>query len=401
MQEVFSQITELFSKLSRSQKGGLIAAVCTLGVIIWMNYPMYTPICSSDYSTENGEIRHRLDRLSIPYKEKQGQLWVPKKQLRQAHSETLDQAEVSKGFELFDTNTWIKSEKELQILEMRALKGQLERELLEFEQIKHASVILDLAFPRSFGSPVDPTKASVILALKPNSRLSHSQLRAITHHLTGAIRGLEPHRVAISDTKGRLYQTISSTEGSDQEAIIQAEMQEYVEQMIEKICGIDNMSIIWRRGSPMAVDILVNQSAVGEEILSEMVQKIVKVGKRYGTTLAVSLDAVPFASSPASAVYPQRRGSVGIIFYILMVGCAIIVLFSLTRTMRKKTKEQEKDGSTTRVDFQILATSLKGEDPKTLALMFSYLEAQRAEEILSAFPRDLQEAILAEMEEVP
>src|ERR1700722_4001480 len=42
-----------------------------------------------------------------------------------------------KGFELFDSGTWIKGEKELQMLEMRALKGQLEIEIEKFENIKN------------------------------------------------------------------------------------------------------------------------------------------------------------------------------------------------------------------------------------------------------------------------
>jgi flagellar M-ring protein FliF len=149
-----------------------------------------------------------------------------------------------KGFELFDSNTWIKGEKELQILEMRALKGQLERDISEYENIRTANVILDIAPPRPFGGSMYQTKASVILTPMPGARLSNSQLRAITFHIAGAVRGLQPNMVAISDTSGKLYQAIDPENDVDMlrsaEIALEERIKAKVDGMLAMVVGHNN-----------------------------------------------------------------------------------------------------------------------------------------------------------------
>lgn len=163
--------------------------------------------------SDAAEIKGYLDGLRVPYKLRGDTvILVPEKEVHRIRMDLaavgLPKLNSGKGFELFDTNTWIKGEKELQVLEMRALMGQLERDIGEYENIKGANVILDLAPPRPFGGSMYKAKASVILTLMPGARLNNSQLRAITYHIAGAVRGLQPNMVAISDTTGKLYQAI-------------------------------------------------------------------------------------------------------------------------------------------------------------------------------------------------
>lgn len=114
------------------------------------------------------------------------------------------------GFELFDATTWIKGEKELEVLEMRALKEQLQKELATFEHITTAYVLLDLSSRHTLGRAEKP-KASIIVSLAENSVLTSSKIEAILQHVTGAVRGLEKNRVALSDTRGRVYRTIDQS----------------------------------------------------------------------------------------------------------------------------------------------------------------------------------------------
>lgn len=211
----------------------------------------YTPLFPSDrlVITDAAEIKSYLDSARIPYK-LQGDtlIMVPEEQASRVRMDLaamgLPKLHSGKGFELFDSNTWIKGEKELQILEMRALKGQLERDISEYENVKGASVILDIAPPRPFGGALYKTKASVILSLMPGAQMSTSQLRAITFHVAGAVRGLTPNMVAISDTTGKLYQAIDPDGTVDMlrsaEIAVEERLKAKVDGMLAMVVGIDN-----------------------------------------------------------------------------------------------------------------------------------------------------------------
>ena len=220
MKEISKQLVTIWREMKLLQKGVFLATlVCLIaifGILLFKssasNYvPLYSGKALSSYAM--GEIRSYLEHFSIPFQEdKEGGLLVLAEHVEQVRAELgaagIPKLEQGKGFELFDTNTWIKGEKELQVLEMRALKGQLEKDLAAFENIKSASVILDIPPQKTFNGAKYQTKTSVILTLMPKARLSGSQLRAITNHLAGAVRGLEPSRIAISDTTGKLYKAI-------------------------------------------------------------------------------------------------------------------------------------------------------------------------------------------------
>ncbi|MDF2577048.1 MAG: fliF [Chlamydiales bacterium] len=211
----------------------------------------YTPLFPVDRLTitDAAEIKGYLDGLRVPYKiQSDTSIIVPENQVHRLRMDLaavgLPKLHSGKGFELFDTNTWIKGEKELQVLEMRALKGQLERDIAEYENIKTANVILDIAPPRPFGGSMYKTKASVILNLMPGARLSSSQLRAITYHVAGAVRGLVPNMVAISDTTGKLYQAIDPEGDTDMlrsaEAGLEERIKSKVDGMLAMVVGADN-----------------------------------------------------------------------------------------------------------------------------------------------------------------
>lgn len=199
--------------------------------------------------SDAAEVKGYLDSARIPYKLKgDTQILIPESEV---HRVRMDLAAVGlpkmhhgKGFELFDTNTWIKGEKELQILEMRALKGQLEKDISEYENIRTANVILDIAPPRPFGGSMYKTKSSVILNLMPGARLSTSQLRSITFHVAGAVRGLQPNMVAISDTTGKLYQAIDPDNDIDMlrsaEIALEERLKAKVDGMLAMVVGHHN-----------------------------------------------------------------------------------------------------------------------------------------------------------------
>ncbi|MFT4551631.1 MAG: flagellar M-ring protein FliF [Chlamydiales bacterium] len=220
LKDIGRQLLSIWNEIKVYQKFTVImVAFFLLGMLSFLVYnassTRYSPLFPQGrvMISDAAEIKEYLDSSRVVYKIKGDALFmVPSNEVHRIRMDLaaigLPKLHTGKGFELFDTSTWIKGEKELQILEMRALKGELERDIAEYENIKGSSVILDIAPPRPFGGSMYKTKSSVILSLMPGARLSSQQLRAITFHIAGAVRGLQPNMVAISDTTGKLYQAI-------------------------------------------------------------------------------------------------------------------------------------------------------------------------------------------------
>lgn len=251
--DIFAQLGNVWKEIKTYQKFTVIMVLLLLiSMLAFLTFnaasSRYSPLYPSDrlLISDAAEIKSYLETEGIPYKIRgDTMVLVPESALSRIRMDLaamgLPKMHSSKGFELFDTNTWIKGEKELQVLEMRALKGQLERDISEYDSIKEADVVLDIAPPRPFGGAMYKTKASVILKLMPGGRLSTSQLRAITYHVAGAVRGLLPNMVAISDTSGKLYQAIDPEGSLDMlrsaEVAVEERLKAKVDGMLAMIVG--------------------------------------------------------------------------------------------------------------------------------------------------------------------
>ena len=367
------QFYSIWHGIKPLQKVTLLAVVITLGTILGFvlikSGGQYRRIASSDEK----QVKRYLESAGVPYKEKGGALLVSGSQADSLRDELAFLKE-EKGFELFDSNTWIKGEKELQVLEMRALKGQLERDLTHFESIKSARVILDLAPARKFGGQQYQTKASVILTLMPGARLGSSQLRAITSHLAGAVRGLESSMVAISDTSGRLYQAI---DGDKNELIEEQQRLDQVINLLEKMVGSEHFLI---EGNEIFVD--------------HMVPDLPQIEKAVTIFGDVRLHPVPFKLATTKSA--KSFGMLNLIFFLGMAAIAIAVAFPFVR----KRKERKLMKMATEVDMGVLASSLRDEEPEVVAWMLSYMEPQKAEEMVASFPPEYQEELLLHLAEL-
>lgn len=321
--------------------------------------------------------------------------------------------EVQKGFELFDSNTWIKGEKELQILEMRALKGQLEKDLGRFHNIQSATVLLDLPPQRNFAISQEKRKASVILTLVPNTTLSSSTVKAIINHLSGAIRGLESHMVAISDTSGRIYKSFDpdSKGGTLLESsfLLEDHLYEKMELMLSRLVGKDHfhasVQALFDKERQQAlsismtllIDSLNVQNQEQEKLTEEIERQLIAMGEGYGATCVPVIEWVNFEREPIKELEWQEpvNNQLRTIFSFILAGILLAaVLFFFRRLKRGKKKEETILRMMTRIDVNKLAASIQGEDPKTIALMLSYLEPTRAEQIIDALKSDLQEKVL-------
>lgn len=427
MKEFFKQQTMIWRAMRGLHKGlclacvlsivaGLCCIVCKTSQTHWI--PLFPGKEFSAAEIEGIEI-YLMD-TGAPYRidPEQGVL-ISSDKAAEARSgfSSIQKGAEAKGYELFDTNTWIKGEKELQVLEMRALKGQLERDLCAFENIKGANVILDIPPQKCFNVSKFQTKASVILTLMPKEHVSASQLRAITNHLAGAVRGLEPQMIAISDTTGKLYKSIDpkgEEECFHNDALL---LEEHVEKKVTTLlshlvghghfyCTVQ-AALDKASGTVHALSLSVVIDANSEEISGhslrgEIERQLASLVKGYGITDVPTVDWIPFKKTcrPTMEAHPSNH-HVGLIF-TLIFGVAVVaaLILFLRKSHHKKKDEEAIFKLMTRVDMKKLAESLADEDPQTIALMLSYLEPQKAEEMITSLNQEVQEEVLFYLSEL-
>ena len=108
------------------------------------------------------------------------------------------------GFELFDKTNLGATEFTEHINYRRALEGELERSVMSLAEVEQARV--HVTFPKDsvFLESQQPAKASVLVKVRPGSRLSPQNVLAIDHLVSAAVEGLAPDQVSVLDMNGNL-----------------------------------------------------------------------------------------------------------------------------------------------------------------------------------------------------
>lgn len=108
------------------------------------------------------------------------------------------------GFELFDKANFGVTDFAEHVNFRRAVEGELERSVMSLAEVEQARV--HITFPREsvFIEQRQPAKASVMVKLRPGSRLASSNVLAVQHLIASAVEGLTPDAVSILDMQGNL-----------------------------------------------------------------------------------------------------------------------------------------------------------------------------------------------------
>ena len=108
------------------------------------------------------------------------------------------------GYELFDKTNFGITDFAEQVNYRRAIEGELERSVLALSGVESARVHITPAKDSVFTESKEPAKASVLLTLKPDARLSPANVDAIAHLVSSAVQGLAPESVSVVDGSGKL-----------------------------------------------------------------------------------------------------------------------------------------------------------------------------------------------------
>jgi flagellar M-ring protein FliF len=108
------------------------------------------------------------------------------------------------GFEIFDKTNFGITDFAEHVNYRRALEGELERSIMAISDVRQARVHVTLPKDSVFTDAREPAKASVLVGLRAGTRLSSSNVIAITNLVSSAVEGLAPESVSVVDMSGNL-----------------------------------------------------------------------------------------------------------------------------------------------------------------------------------------------------
>lgn len=213
-QEILARPRDVYAKLSRGQRMGVLA-LAAMGIVIaglaalLGGRQSFAALCAGLEPSETQEITAKLTEVGIPYQlSPDGSLvQVPDAQLAEARVQ-LATAGLPRtgavGWSLFDGSQLAVSDKLFDVNMTRALAGELENAIRAFPAIKDARVFLHLADAPLYLKDRTHSTASVQLTPRPGVQLDDAQVAAIAHMVTGVGHGLQADDVKITDSRMNL-----------------------------------------------------------------------------------------------------------------------------------------------------------------------------------------------------
>lgn len=221
----FGGVKSGWNKLDKKRKFIFIAAL--LAVIIlgsalgFVNSRVdYSILFTNLELADAGAIVADLEVKKIPYKlESDGRtILIDQKRLDSYRMELAMNnllPDSSTGFEIFDNTGIMVTEEDRQIMYQRALTGELQRTISSLEGINSAKVHLVLPQKSIFETEARPASASVVIDVKPGTKISENAIRGIAALVSGAVDNMPLENVQVIDTTGNLL-SIMLAQGSAQ-----------------------------------------------------------------------------------------------------------------------------------------------------------------------------------------
>ncbi|MFT2635293.1 flagellar basal-body MS-ring/collar protein FliF [Helicobacter pylori] len=251
---LLQRIVDLFIKLNKKQKIALIAA----GVLITalLVFLLLYPFKEKDYaqggygvlferldSSDNALILQHLQQNQIPYKIlKDDTILIPKDKVYEERITLASQGipKTSKvGFEIFDTKDFGATDFDQNIKLIRAIEGELSRTIESLNPILKANVHIAIPKDSVFVAKEVPPSASVMLKLKPDMKLSPTQILGIKNLIAAAVPKLTTENVKIVNENGESIGEGDILENSKELALEQLRYKQNFENILEnKIVNI-------------------------------------------------------------------------------------------------------------------------------------------------------------------
>ena len=320
---------------------GLVAATIPAVIIslaIWASKPDYTVLFSGLSPEDTQVIEDELNTARVPYKVSEGgkSLMVPSSEVYKVRmrlaNKGLPEASSAVGFEGFDKTDFGTTDFVQKLKYQRALQVELTRTIAQIKEIASARVHIVLPKETVFTEHEQPSKASVVLKLRPGARLNESQVNGITHLVASAVENLDKENITVIDTHGNLLSApgqnsfLSDTQLKYKQNI-ESELAQKVRTMLDKVVGQNKSTV------QVAADINYNTTETSSETYDPD-KTVVKSEQNvdYSSNGGTTPSGVPGISS---AITPNPQSGIGLAEY---KGSDSNVNYEVSKTVEKTTK---------------------------------------------------------------
>ena len=214
MSAYIEQLKQLWLRLSLRQQivVGCTAVLLLVGILFASRHQKeqnFKPLFQNVSGEDAGLVVNRLRETGIEFRlaDNGTTIKVPAEKLDELRIQ-MASAGLPKsgriGFELFDKANFGASEFSEQVNYHRAVEGELERSVMSLSEVEQARVHITFAKNSIFLERREAAKASVMVKLRPGSKLSPQNVQAIAHLTASAVEGLSPNQISVLDMRGNL-----------------------------------------------------------------------------------------------------------------------------------------------------------------------------------------------------
>ncbi len=244
MNKLFSHLLVQFRQFYKSLTpvkrlsitGAAAIGVITLGILtVMMSGANYVPLFTNVPASQLPQVVDQLQRKSIPFRlsDSGTTVLIAKELLHSTQMAIMTEMGGSNvgniGLELFDKQDFGATSYSQKINYQRALQGELMRSINTLSAVKQSKVILAIPQQRTFLEEGGQPSASVVLEFNPGKSLSPDQVRGITFLVASGVENLEPERVTVVDSRGKVLSKHNSGESG-----ISGELMEIKQKVEEK-----------------------------------------------------------------------------------------------------------------------------------------------------------------------
>lgn len=251
---IIVQFRDFYSNLTPVKRMSMIAisaiVLITAGVMVsLMAGTDYVPLFTNIPADQTSVIVDKLQSKNIPFRVQEGgkSIVIPKELLHSTQMALMSEIGSGKlgsiGLEIFDKQDFGASSYAQRINYQRALQGELTRAINTLDAVKRSKIMLALPPKKTFLEEGGTATASVVVELHPGKTLAEEQVRGIRHLVGSAVEGLDPEKVTVVDSRGKMLSRPhdvaggASTALAEVKAKMETDIQDRVESILAKVVG--------------------------------------------------------------------------------------------------------------------------------------------------------------------
>jgi flagellar M-ring protein FliF len=259
-----------FNALNLQRKLSLIVSIVFIVLVTtllswWVLTPSYGVLFNHLDEQDANQILSQLEESKIDYQLRNGgnDILIDKNLIAKTRLKIMGSGmrlNGSVGFELFDKSDFGMTDFSQKINYQRALQGELERTITNFDEVRQARVHLVIPESHLFDKEENQPKAAVTLSLKQT--LTPKQVRSIQQLITASVAHMNINNVVVVDQNGNTLSTAEEDSAANQftaKKTIEQYLNDKVLQMLHKIYSPNEVMV--------KIDAAINYDELQRELI--------------------------------------------------------------------------------------------------------------------------------------